>query len=57
VIEHFFAPFLLFCPPIAPFVFFVPLSLNIDPKGAIPPTLRTTGLDVTFIQERICACG
>ena len=37
-----FAPFVLLCPPIDPFVLFAPLSLKINPKGAIQPTLRTT---------------
>ena len=36
---------MLFRPPIAPFVFFAPLTINIAPKGAISPTLRTTELD------------
>ena len=44
-----FVPFVLFCPPTAPFVFFAPLFLKIAPKEAIPPTLRTTGLTVYTI--------
>jgi len=35
----------VFCPPVAPFVFFAPLPLKIAPLGAIPPTLRTTELN------------
>jgi len=42
-----FAPSVLFRSPITPFVFFVPLPLKIAPKGAIPPTLRTTHLNQT----------
>ena len=39
-----FAPFVMFCPPIA-LCFFTPLAPQNPPKGAIPPTLRTTGLE------------
>jgi len=52
----FFAPFVLFC-PLSPRLFFRPIACEHDPKGAIPPSLRTTGPDVTIIQERVCACG
>jgi len=37
-----FATFVLFFPRNAPFVLFAPLPLKIVPKGAIPPTPRTT---------------
>jgi len=44
VIEH-FCPRLCCFAPIAPFVSFAPLPIKIAPKGAIPPILRTTGLE------------
>jgi len=47
VVEH-FQPLVLFCSPITPFDFFTPLPLKITPKRAIPPTLRTTVLDLGF---------
>ena len=37
-------PLCVVLPPIAPFVSFIPLPLKIAQKGAILPTLRTTGL-------------
>jgi len=45
------APFALFYPPIAPFVFFAPLTLKIAPEGAIPPTLRNTALESREIER------
>ena len=44
MVEH-FCPLCAVLPTYRPFVFFAPLLLNIAPKKAIPPTLRTTALD------------
>jgi len=48
-----FALFVLFLPPIAPFVFFAPLPITIAPKGVIPLSLRTTALDFQAKAHRV----
>jgi len=43
----------LFYPPIASFVFFVPLPIKLALKGAIPPTVRTTGIEGDSARNNI----
>ena len=52
MIEHFRPRFCCFA-PIAPFVFFAHLPIKIALKGAIPPTLRTTGLESDSVRNDI----